>query len=113
MKKELSKLYDDVNNAISLLIKKISEETKNKPLILFEFDKVDTDEGISIDEMYDMPYAYYVDKWGYYCEGRIARIEGDDVVMIFTSESDYGEEYYLNLNEVPIESLVAVLDYIE
>lgn len=107
-KDELKTLVEQGWSNVRAVVEAIKTLTAEKPFVLFDFEKIDTDEGISQDEMYDLPFAYYVDKHFFYCEGRIQRIEGNDVTMIFTGE-EYGEEHQLELQQVPYESLLEVL----
>jgi len=105
-KKDLEFLQSEANKALTDVENAIKNLTKDKPLILFTIE--DTEEDDFCDNVYDYPYGYTVSKHGFYMQGAIQKIEGDDVKLFLTGE-DWGELHDLKLSELPFESLISVL----
>jgi hypothetical protein len=95
----------DTIRAVSDAIRTLTAEN---PLILFDKDNVDS----CGDELYDLPYGYYVGKYDSYNEGTIWKVQGNDVTLFLRCEGMFGEEWEQTLEEVPFESLVSLLDYL-
>lgn len=105
--KELVALRDSIGENIRKVMEVVKTMTTEKPLILYDKDKLDGTD----DKFYELPFAYYVDKHSFYCEGRIVEVHGNDVLMLFTGE-EFGDEHHLDLDAIPFESLIDLLDYL-
>ena len=116
MTKEEKKMFKEACSRLQMIAYSTMEEvinfikghTEEEPLIIYDKEKLDGTD----DKFYELPFAYYVDKHNFYCEGRIVQIQGNNVLMIFTGE-EFGEEHELELNQCPFESLVEVMSYLE
>jgi len=91
---------DNVENAIRTL-------TADNPLVLFDKDKIDS----CSDELYDFPFGYYIGRYDTYNQGAIQRVCGDDVTIFLTGEQ-FGEEWELNVADLPFYSQVELLTYL-
>lgn len=107
MKTELQELQNQANEIIEKILETIRTATAEKPLTLFSED----DENIE-DEIYEFPYGFFVSKHSYYVQGQVMTVKGDDVTLFLTGE-DWGEHHEMGLNELPIESLIGLLEFID
>jgi hypothetical protein len=107
-KEACSKLQAMAYATMNEIVCFIKGHTEEEPLILYDKENVDGTD----DKFYELPFAYYVDKHSFYCEGRIVEVQGDNVLMLFTGE-EFGDEHELELNQIPFESLVELLSYLE
>lgn len=107
-KEACSRMEISAYTMMEQIINFIKGHTEEEPLILYDKEKLDGGD----DTFYELPFAYYVDKHSFYCEGRIVEVQGDNVLMLFTGE-EFGEEHNLELNQCPFESLVQLLSYLE
>ena len=82
----------------------VIEEASKTPIQLFN-DDIDCD---NIDEY---PYAYYVTKHNMYLTGNIMKLI-DGKAEIFMNGEEWGEIYSIPINEIPVESLFLLMDYI-
>ena len=85
-------------------INKIKEASKT-PIQLFNYDDVDC------DNINEYPYAYYITKHGMYLGGNVMKLDNENAVVHMTGE-DWGELYTIPINELPVESLFLLMDYI-
>lgn len=108
MKAEHEALQELANDTIRSVIDTIRTATKEKPLTLFT---VRDDENFQ-DEIYDYPYGYFVSKHSYYVQGQVMTVNGDEVVLFLTGE-DWGDLHHTELSQLPFESLVDLLSYLE
>ena len=108
-KKQITKLVEQANNAIVNVPHALRTLTADKPLILFDKDKIDTKEGVSSDEIYDFPIGYYVGKHGDYLQGVVMKVEGDNVTLFLTGE-EFGDIWHQYLSDLPFETLVDLLE---
>jgi len=99
-----NKFYDDVINAIKKL-------TAENPLVLFDSSKIDEDDELR-DSVYEFPYGYFVSRHGFYVQGAIMKVNGNDVTLFLTGEG-WGDTHEQELSEVPYSSLVDLLTYLE
>ncbi len=86
--------------------------TEENPIIIFEKDKIDTEEGISEDEIYSLPYGYNVDKYSTYQQGAIMEVHGSDVKLFLTGE-EFGQVIESELEYIPFECQLFLLSYLE
>jgi hypothetical protein len=106
-KNELIALKDTANKVCFDLENTIKDLTKKNPLTLFT--KEDSEKDEFQDKVYDdYPYGYTVSKHGYYLQGAVQKVEGNDVTLFLTGE-DWGEEYEVGLSELPFGSQVEIL----
>jgi hypothetical protein len=105
-KKECSELQANANAIIESVTKAIKSTTADKPLVLFNPKK------INCDEIYDFPYGYTVGRHGDYLQGNVQKVCGNDVTLFLTGD-DYGQTLELELEQLPFESLVQLLSYVE
>ena len=106
--KEIESLCDDAWSIVHKVTDAIKELTAENPLILFDKENVDP----CADELYDLPYGYYVGKYDSYNEGTIWKVHGNDVTLFLRGEGMFGEEWELTLDQLPFESLVSLLDFL-
>lgn len=102
--KELQQTAKDVNEKVIETIRRVTTE---KPLILFDSKADDLE-----DEIYDYPYGFFVSKYNYYIQGQVMSVKGNEVVLFLTGE-DWGEFHDLILDDLPIESLIDLLSYLD
>ena len=107
-KEQIKELVERANESITNVAQAIRTLTTDKPLILFDKDKIDTEEGISSDEVYDFPYGYFVGKYESYLSGVVQKVEGNEVTLFLTGE-EFGGVYEITLDQLPFESLVDLL----
>ena len=108
-KEELIKLADASDNAENEVYMAIERLTKDKPFIVFDPEKVDTEEGLSRDEIFELPYGYNVGKHGYYDEGRVQSVQGIDVKVYMLGEDNDGEIFEMELHQIPESSRTEIL----
>jgi hypothetical protein len=106
-KTEVSKLVITATEHIALVHQAVKELTAENPLILFDKEQEDLS-----DIVYDFPYAYYVEKYGYHISGVVYKVCGDEVEMFLTGE-EYGDMHQLKLYEIPHTSLIDILDILK
>lgn len=106
-KDELKTLEDVAWNSIANVQKAIRTLTAENPLVLFDKDNADGE----ADELYDLPFGYYVGKYDSYNQGAIQRVCGDEVTIFFTGEQ-FGDTHELSLSDLPIESQIDLLGYL-
>jgi hypothetical protein len=108
MKKEqIAELKEFAYDIIGGVQKAIKELTAENPLILFDKDKIEEDDGL-----YDYPFGYVVGRHGDYISGQVMKVQGDEFVLFATGDN-YGETFDLEISQLPFESLVSILDYLE
>ena len=107
MKEEHEALQELANDTIRSVIDAIRTATAEKPLTLFNSE----DENLE-DEIYDYPYGYFVSKHSFYIQGQVMSVKGDEVVLFLTGE-DWGDLHHTELSQLPFESLVDLLSYLE
>lgn len=100
-------LQQRANDVIAEVIKTIREATAEKPLTLFDSEDEDLQ-----DAIYDYPYGFFVSKHSFYVQGQVMTVKGDEVVLFLTGE-DWGDLHHLSLGDLPVESLVDLLSYLE
>lgn len=103
---QIESLRDDAWSIVRKATDAIKTLTAENPLILFDKDSIDPCE----NELYDLPYGYYVGKYDSYNEGTIWKVHGNDVTLFLRSEGMFGDEWELTLEQLPFESLVLLLD---
>jgi hypothetical protein len=106
-KEQIKSLMDEAWKTIANVQHTVRTLTAENPLILFDKDKADAE----TDDLYDLPYGYYVDKYENYNQGAIQRVCGDEVTIFLTGER-FGETWELSLTELPIESQIDLLTYL-
>jgi hypothetical protein len=107
--KELEALQQKGYDVIKEIIETLKEKTKENPLVIF------TDEQASEDDnemIYDLPYGYTTSRDGYYLQGAIQKVQGNDVTIFFTGDN-WGETYQSDLDELPFYSLVQLLSFLD
>ena len=108
MTKEVLETMKEIANDVSRNIQKaISELTRENPLVLFTDDQANAE----ADDIYEFPYAYYVDKYSGYNQGAIQNVSGNDVTIFLTGD-EFGNKIELDLSEVPFSSQVDLLNYL-
>ena len=90
-----------IDDAIKLL-------KKVEATVFFEVDDDDDDH----DYIYDFPYAYQVTKHGFYIQGNVCGLDGEGNAEVFMTGEDWGELRTIPINEVPVESIFALLELI-
>jgi len=105
---ELTQLQTEANAILQKVVDAILEVTSKKTLILFDRSIADTDES---DTIMDYPWGFTVSKHGYYLQGNVQRIEGNMATLFLTGE-DWGEEYAMNIEHLPIDSQIDLLSYL-
>lgn len=100
-KTEVTQLVDGIRNLFAFL------RTQSKVFTTAEeINKAyDNDEYI----VYDFPYAFEVDDYGYYIQGNIIAIDKDYVTVFLTGE-DWGKVRKMQLGEIPTESAIELFD---
>ena len=109
MSKELEALQKEANDILQKVVDAIVEVTSKKTIVLFDRSIADTDES---DTIMDYPWGFTVSKHGYYLQGNVQRIEGNMATLFLTGE-DWGEEYAMNIEHLPIDSQIDLLSYLE
>ena len=105
---ECLELAVQANAVIKKVVDTIKTLTANKPLVLFDPKSIDTGE----NEPYDFPFGYTVGRHGDYLSGNVQKVCGNDVSLFLTGD-DYGQTLELELEQLPFESLVLLLSYLE
>ena len=100
-------LVTDAKNVQRNVLNAIKTTTAEKPLVLFDKDKVNSTD----EDILNFPYSYTVTDNNDYVEGAIWKVEGNEVVLFLTGES-WGELYYQNVNDLPFESQIEILKLI-
>jgi len=101
------KLETKANEAVNEMIDII----KNVSLDIFNPEQTDDDHKNHI-EPYDYPYGFYITKHGFCVQGNVMNIK-DGVANLFLTGEDWGDIYPLPINELPIESMIEILRYIQ
>jgi len=107
-KEACSKIEVSAYAIMEQVFKFIKGHTEEEPLILYDKENPDSDD----DKFNELPFAYYVGKYDSYNEGKIVEVQGENVIMVLTGEQ-FGETWELELNQLPFESLVGLLSYLE
>lgn len=107
---ELSDLDYRASKIVDELIATIIEETKDNPLELFTLEQIDEDEELR-DSIYDLPPAYWIDKYEYYNPGVVRHVRGEEAEVFFISER-WGETISLNLTDLPYYAVTGILGHI-
>ena len=110
-KKQIEVLQAKANKLYADVILAIIGLTAENPLVLFDSSKVDEDDELR-DNLYDFPYGYFVSKHGFYVQGAIMKVKGNNVTLFLTGE-DWGDTHELEVDELPYSSLVELLTYIK
>ena len=108
-KKDLSFLQETANRVYDEVTEAIKDLTRKNPLQLFTQE--DTEKSDFCDTVYEHPYGYFVSKHGYYVQGAVQKVEGDEVTLFLTGE-DWGEEHTQSVGELPFESQISLLTYL-
>jgi hypothetical protein len=106
-----------LNNSIKMSRSALIEMTSVVPLITFdkEFASVsdESEEWDELqDEIYDMPIGYSIGKYNEYFQGAVLKVHGKDVTIFLTGE-EWGELRHIEVDDLPIESVSALLEMIE
>jgi len=109
MSKELEALQKEANDILQKVVDAIVAVTSKKTIVLFDRSIADTDES---DTIMDYPWGFTVSKHGYYLQGNVQRIEGNMATLFLTGE-DWGEEYAMNIEHLPVDSQIDLLSYLE
>ena len=109
-KEACSKIEVSAYSIMEQVFKFIKGHTEELPLILYDKDKLK--DGEADDEFYDLPYAYFVDKYESYNEGKIVEIQGENVLLVFSGD-EFPNTHELELSEVPFVTQVELLSYLE
>ncbi len=107
--KSLQKQGWDSIRSVAAAIEKL---TADKPLVLFEKDKMNQEGGLNTDEIYDLPYSYNVDKYSTYQQGAVMEVQGTNVKLFLTGE-EFGQVFDSELAYVPFECQLQILSYLE
>ena len=111
-KDELVALQTGATKTSAKVYQTIVELTKDEPLILFKKDDLTEEEDDALqEEIYEMPYSYYVGKYQYYLPGVVWKVQGDNVTLFMTGE-EWGETWEQELHFVPIDSRVDILEHL-
>jgi hypothetical protein len=105
-KKELSFLQETANKVYDEVTKTIKDLTKENPLEVFS--KEDTEADDFQDRVYEHPYGYFVSKHGFYVQGAVQKVQGNDAILFLTGE-DWGDDYTVDVSELPFESQISLL----
>lgn len=73
-----------------------------------------TDDDVAVDEndfIYDYPYTFTVDKYGYYTQGNIMEVK-DGQVKVFMTGEEWGDIEWIDANYTPVHSVIQLLDMI-
>ena len=105
-KKDLSFLQETANKVYDDVTKAIKDLTRERPLQVFTEDEAEADD--FQDKVYEHPYGYFVSKHGFYIQGAVQKVCGDDVTLFLTGE-DWGEEHTVSVGELPFESQISLL----
>jgi len=106
MKKEELKAMQDIgNDCVHKVYEAIKTLTGWNPLIVFNKDEAD------VDSVLDLPYSFNVDKYGYYEQGAIHKIEGEAVELFLTGDN-WGQIYHTELCWIPFEQQLDILTYL-
>lgn len=108
-KKDLSFLQETANKVYDEVTKVIKDLTRKNSLQLFTQEETEAQD--FCDKVYEYPYGYFVSKHGFYIQGAVQKIEGDDVTLFLTGE-DWGEEHTVSVGELPFESQISLLTYL-
>lgn len=108
MDAKTKRLHDRAWKAVSDASALINSKTAENELVLFTEDQIETND----DLLNEMPYGFFIDKHGFYIEGKVQRIFNGDVELFLTGE-DYGEKHLTTLDELPVESLLYILHYLK
>ena len=104
-KAEIKTMQALANQAIANVFNAIKTLTAEKPLIVFNREEAD------VDSVLDLPYGFNVDKYGYYEQGAIYKVEGDAVELFLTGDN-WGQIYHTELCWIPYDQQVDLLDYL-
>ena len=102
--KDLKFLHEEANRVYNEVEAAIKNLTKDNPLVLFTPESAEENQ----DDIYEYPYGYTVSKHGYYLQGAIQKVSGDEVTLFLTGE-DWGEEYTQTVSELPYSSQIDLL----
>jgi hypothetical protein len=108
----IKELIEKANEVETQVRETLIRLTEKSPLILFDKDKIDTEEGISNDEVYDFPYGYFVGKHEDHLSGVVQKVEGNEVSLFLTGE-EFGSIYEITLDQLPFGSQIELLTYLE
>jgi len=89
----------------------VKGHTEEEPLILYDKENLLVIDEIG-DDFYELPFAYYVGKHGDYNEGRIVEVQGENVIMVLSGD-EFPKTWELELSQLPFESLVELMSYLE
>lgn len=106
-KDDLEKLQEAANDILNGVEAAIRELTTGNPLVLFTGESAEENQ----DNIYDYPYGYTVSRHGYYLQGAVQKVCGNDVTLFLTGE-DWGEEYIVGVSELPVGSQIDLLTYL-
>ncbi len=110
-KDDLEKLVELCNDCMNGVTDAIKTLTAEKPLILFEKDKLNTDEGIASDEVYDFPFVDLIGRHDDHFSGVIMSVQGEDIKVFLTAD-EYGQVWDANLDDVSFSAQVDLLQYL-
>lgn len=101
----LKPLFERAENIVQEVYEAIKTLTVNDPLTVFNGDDFEGD----ADEIWDLPYGYYIGKYETYNEGRIKEVQGENVKLFLMGER-HGEAWEQQLYEVPFQSQLEILE---
>ena len=111
-KESLKTLQTQGWDSIRSVAAAIEKLTAENPLVLFKKDKLNTDEGIATDKIYDLPYGYNVDKYSTYQQGAIMEVQGTNVKLFLTGD-EFGNIEEITLDQLPFGSQIELLTYLK
>ena len=110
-KETLKSLQEQGWDLIRSVAAAIEKLTADKPLVLFEKDKMNQEGGLNTDEIYDLPYSYNVDKYSTYQQGAVMEVQGTNVKLFLTGE-EFGELFHVELSSISFDNQSDLLTYL-
>ena len=110
-KDDLEKLVELCNDCMSGVTNAIKELTAVNPLVLFEKDKLNTDEGIMSDEVYEFPFVDLVGRHEEHFSGVVMSVQGEDIKVFLTAD-EYGQVWDASLSDVSYPAQVDLLQHL-
>lgn len=91
----------ELKKEIELLVKKLNEVN----FVVFNLNELLDDNGNYLDEIYEQPYGYIVDKHQYHISCVVQKIE-NGIAYLLGMYEESGEQYECSVNELPIETII-------
>lgn len=107
-KKQIKQLVTEANKVFANVAHAVKTLTEKNPLVLFTKEQAEEDQ----DSVFDMPYGYYVNKYEYYLQGAVQKVEGNDVTLFLTGE-DWGDTISVCVDDLPFSSQIELLERLE